>query len=139
MAHKNPWHGTEGFWIAKNGTFREVSEHFTEVRGDPGAFGFTAEQAAKWNPLMDREKVLTAVMKKGFIRVRGHKNYTTFELWKVTDALLSHMKRLDDKVAFYPEEDVRIQELSTHKYWKGTMRELKYLTADRFREGQAEA
>jgi len=137
-SERNPWHGTEGFWISPEGNFREVMEHFSEVRGDPGAFGFSAERAAKWDRTKDREKVLIAVMKKGFVRVRGHKTYTTFETWKLTNVLLGHMKRLDDKVAFYPDEDVRIHELSTHKHWTGTIRELKFLSADRFREAKME-
>lgn len=134
MARKNPWLGVEGYFITPDGQYWEVMEHFTEVKGDPGAFGFTAEMAAKWDRVKDRERVLIAVLKNGFVRVRGHRTYTTFELWKLTRTLLGHMKRITDKVAFYPEEDVLIQEVSTHKHWEGTMREMKGLTADRFNE-----
>ena len=134
MTKKNPWLGIEGYWISPEGNFREVVEHFREIKDDPGAFRFSAERVSKWTHEKDREKALIAAMKKGFIRVRGHRQYTTFELWKMTDSAMSHMKRLDDKVAFFEEEEVRIHELSTHKHWNGTMRELKYLSVDRFRE-----
>lgn len=132
--NRNPWYGTEGFWISADGTFREVRDHFNEVKGDPKAFGFTEAEAATWDIRRNRENVLIAAMRKGFIRVRGHKDYTTFELWKVADRDVSHMKRFVDKFAFYPEEDVSIHELSSHKAWNGDMRKLKYLSADRFNE-----
>lgn len=136
---RNPWHGTEGFWLSPEGNFREVMEHFNEVKDDPGAFGISPERAAKWNRVKDREKALIAVMKKGFIRVRGHRDYTTFELWKLTDAAVNHMKRFVNKFAFYPEEAVTIHEISTHQAWNSDMRKLKYLSADTFHEVKTRA
>lgn len=137
MARRNPWHGVEGFWISPDGSFREVRDHFDEAKGDPGAFGFTEAEARTWEFRRDREKVLVSIMRKGYIRVRGHKNYTTFELWKMTESLLSHMKRFVDKFAFWPEEEVSIHELSSHKAWTRDMRKLKFLSVDRFNEDKA--
>jgi len=138
MARKNPWRGTDGYWISSDGTFVQVLDHFKEVRGDPKAFGFTEAEARAWD-IKDRDRVLTEATRHGFVRVRGHREYTTFDLWKISNRIVSHLKAFVDKVPdlFYPDEEVLIRELSSGKDWKRDMRKLKYLTVERFNEDKA--
>lgn len=138
MARKNPWRGTAGYWIAPDGQYRNVTDHFKEVMGDLKFFGFTEAEARTWDQ-KDRDRVLAEATQRGFVRVRGHTEYTTFDLWKMKESLLNHIKAFVDQFAFHPYEEVLIRELSTGKEWgkDKDMRKLKYLTVERFNEDKA--
>jgi hypothetical protein len=81
----------EGWWVnGSKGIL--VHEHFLEVRENPEKFGFQPQEFEnliknkKFNPADTdknslRYQVLEATMKKGWVRVRSHKNQYTVELY----------------------------------------------------------
>ena len=81
----------EGWWVnGSKGIL--IHEHFLAVRENPEKFGFQPQEFEniiknkKFNPADTdkdslRYKVLEATMKKGWVRVRSHKNQYTVELY----------------------------------------------------------
>lgn len=81
----------EGWWVnGSKGIL--VHEHFLAVRENPEKFGFQPQEFEniiknkKFNPADTdkdslRYQVLEATMKKGWVRVRSHKNQYTIELY----------------------------------------------------------
>jgi hypothetical protein len=84
----------EGYWVQGSKGIL-IHEHFLAVRENPEKFGFQPQEFEniiknnknkKFNPY-DTEKdslryqVLEATMKKGWVRVRSHKNQYTVELY----------------------------------------------------------
>ena len=81
----------EGWWV-RDAKGILIHEHFLAVRENPEQFGFQPQEFEniiknkKFNPA-DTEKgslryqVLEATMKKGWVRVRSHKNQYTVELY----------------------------------------------------------
>lgn len=78
----------EGFWVHLTGKTLPVHEHFSAVLASPRTYGVLQADTARLPGEIDddvyRRRVLTLVLKKGWIRVRSHKGYTVFEAWKLT-------------------------------------------------------
>jgi hypothetical protein len=75
----------EGWWIHPNGKVVPIHEHLSAVQSDPRAFGLTAREAApleEESELDQRARILGAVLRKGWIRVRASHGHAVFELWK---------------------------------------------------------
>lgn len=81
----------EGYWVQGSKGIL-VHEHFLAVRENPEKFGFQPQEFEnliknkKFNPADTdkdslRYQVLEATMKKGWVRVRSHKNQYTIELY----------------------------------------------------------
>lgn len=81
----------EGWWVQGSKGIL-VHEHFLAVRENPEKFGFQPQEfeniikSKKFNPADTdkdslRYQVLEATMKKGWVRVRSHKNQYTIELY----------------------------------------------------------
>lgn len=85
----------EGFWISqRTGQSWPVSDHAEDVKRPEfaDAMGLPEEVREQIAPLngnygtsSDREKILIAVMKAGYIRFRGHGAQYTFEFWGDTN------------------------------------------------------
>lgn len=76
----------EGFWLYKNGKVLPTYEHLMAVVSAPKTFGLTKAQVQAEDgedEVGQRTRVLSAVLRKGWIRVRHHSGYTVFEAWKV--------------------------------------------------------
>jgi len=119
---------TEGYWISPEGKIIEIREHFSYVRDHPKAFGFTAGEAKTWTT-DDRERVIRAAVQRGWIRVRGHKRYMTFEPAELTQDAIFSITELLRKQRIHPDERVRVHELSRGRGFEQT--------ADYFLTGQA--
>lgn len=78
----------EGFWLDSR-TGRSIQVHIDHCVSiyDPSCsvfFKFGSKFKNKIENLhwkRDREKILVEVMKKGFVRIRGHRSLVTFELF----------------------------------------------------------
>ena len=84
--HVQLYSRTPGFWIECGDPPRchEIQEHLLAVEADPTRFGLTpgflAEQRKTHKDRAAyRAAVLTAAMRNGFVRVRGHGDHTTFQ------------------------------------------------------------
>ncbi|GAG10953.1 unnamed protein product [marine sediment metagenome] len=77
----------EGFWIhSRSERWVPVYEHLSAVMEDPRTYGLSDIQVRqkRGETAEDhRERVLIAMMKKGWIRARSHQGYTVFEYWKL--------------------------------------------------------
>lgn len=101
--------GTEGYWLTPDGKAIEVMEHFQYVQAYPRKFGFTAGQAKGWTR-DDRERVLREAIRRGWIRVRAHRNYITFEVHELTNDALWNITEFLKKTGAW--QTVRVQELA---------------------------
>lgn len=84
----------EGWWLNQKGKHIEVMEHLYAVQERPKTFGLTRKNVAQeiGESADDaRVRILTRVMKNGWIRVRSYKGTTVFEYWnlsrRVADAI----------------------------------------------------
>lgn len=115
--------GTEGFWITPDGKAIEVMEHFQYVQAHPRPFGFTAAQAKGWTR-DDRERIVRAAITRGWIRMRAHRNYITFEVHELNqDALWSITEFLKKSGAW---QTVRVHELGRGR---GSEHDPEYFTS----------
>lgn len=76
----------EGWWLHPRREPRAVFEHLSAVLADPRAYGLSLGEVASapGEATEDhRRRVLTAVLQKGWIRVRSHRSYTVIEYWKL--------------------------------------------------------
>lgn len=66
-----------GLWLdIDTGETVEVFDHETTVRSNPRKFGLSQSQLSR---MKERDDVLKAAMKNGWIRMRRHRNYIAFE------------------------------------------------------------
>lgn len=108
---------TEGYWISPEGELIEVRDHFEEVRSRPQKFGFKKSEELKWKR-EDRERVLRDAILRDWIRVRGHGNYTTFEIPEFNQDTSFRMKDFLEKTGAWENEVVEVHELKAHKHWR---------------------
>jgi len=76
----------EGFWLHRSGQVIPIYEHLGAVISDPKTFGLTRAQVVTEpgeSEVEQRTRVLGAVLRKGWIRVRYHAGYTVFEAWQI--------------------------------------------------------
>jgi len=107
------YRGTEGFFITPDGKFQEVTEHFSEVREDPTRFGFSEAEAASWTREEDRARVLREVVRRGWIRVRGHRGFTTFDVPELSQDSLWKLKEFLQQANAFGEDPIRVHEVAT--------------------------
>lgn len=77
----------EGWWLHPTGRSVAIFEHLNAVTTNPRAFGLTQDNMVKRprEPEEDyRRRVLTEVLRKGWIRVRSYQGFTVFEYWKLS-------------------------------------------------------
>lgn len=106
----------EGYWISPDGDIVEVVDHFTQVQEAPEAFGFKAEEAPKWRR-EDRERVLRQAISRGWIRVRGHRDHTTFELSELNEPAAFAIKDFLRRDGAWENERVEVHELAKKRQW----------------------
>jgi len=116
----NQW---AGFWIFPDGKVREIVDHFIDVQSLPRLYGVDPEQAMKWKPT-DRERVLRMLMKRGFIRIRGHERYTTFEFQTLDNITARYIVNFIKKSAFWPSDRVALHELATKRHTTDTVKKV---------------
>lgn len=102
----------EGYWIGPDGRVYEVIEHFTAVQEKPLLFGFRKAEVAGWTRA-DREPVLLRAFRRGWIRVRGHGNYTTFDVDTLNEDAIFRIKDFLEKTNAWDNEAVKVVE---HRY-----------------------
>lgn len=110
----------EGFWLhSRSERWESVYEHLSAVMDDPQSYGFSdiAVRQKRGETAEDhRERVLIAMMKKGWIRVRSHRGYTVFEYWKlnrrVADAIFLFIV---DVLGAGPAATYQMNEVSTDR------------------------
>lgn len=113
-----------GYWISPEGVAQEVIEHFSEVKKNPKKYGLTKKDV-QGTTEKDRERVLTQVMQVGFIRVRGHKTYTTFEMWRFNEWALQLIRMFLEKMHFWDADTITVSDLESKKYFDIRVGELK--------------
>lgn len=116
-ARRNPWRGTEGFWLLPDGQARQVVDHFEDLRTEPLYAEYGVKQS--WKP-DDREKALRYAMRKGLIRVRGHRNYTVIEFDRMSDHVAELIVGFVRRFAFHEDDDFHLHELATGRSWEGS-------------------
>lgn len=101
----------EGFWLnARTGEEVEVSEHLTAVLSNPEQFGLHLQDAPSRDP-ESRRKILTDVIRNGWIRVRTYRNQYTFECWQINDDVLFTILEFTDRHKFWDTESLDIHEV----------------------------
>ena len=110
---------TEGYWISPALDVAKVRDHFEAIRDAPEAFGFTAQAADRWTRA-DREKILREAILRKWIRVREHRNYTTFEMREMNPDSGFAVKSFLAATGAWPQEMVEIHEIGPKRAWRET-------------------
>jgi hypothetical protein len=124
---------TEGYWITPDGESISIIEHVSYMRVHPEKFGFTKKQVSVWDDLVRipdmRETILLKAVGKGWIRVRGHRTFITFDvevldddaIWRITE----HLKRTkawdNDAVRIYEHRYNKIYEEQAGAFLSGAI------------------
>ena len=115
--------GMTGYWISPTGKIQEVYEHFKVVADSPKKYGITEEDIEELD--FDREKILIKVIQNNWIRVRGHKNYTTFEFWEYDIGVLTQVLKFVKRTKMWDNEIIYLNELKSRRGVELTVEELK--------------
>jgi len=127
---------TVGFWISPDGDIETAVEHLAEVESRPEKYGLTEREISRIGVIGPkalaewREKILTKVMKKGWLRVRGHRDYTTFEGWGFDDWFLGRVRVFLKKRNYWETDNIAISDLSRQKFVEVNVGELMSDKAD---------
>ncbi|MFH1226811.1 MAG: hypothetical protein V1701_02770 [Planctomycetota bacterium] len=80
----------QGFWISPKFKITKVVDHLMAVGDKPGMFEISVDAFADMvRRGFPREAILINVLKNGWVRVRGHGQYMTFEGWGRNDDIIS--------------------------------------------------
>ncbi len=74
-----------GWWISPTGDIIPIINHYYFIKANPGRFGFTPEDIKTTSLTTrqeDRRHFIIEALKRGWIRVRKHKEHLTFEFWE---------------------------------------------------------
>lgn len=120
---------TEGYFVAPDGALLAVREHIVAVVDDPEAFGLSRRdrdvEAAKRGDADARERVLTNVMRRGFVRIRGHRRFVTFEGYDLDAAAQRRIVSALRELGVHPEEAIVVSDLATGASYRGEARGYK--------------
>lgn len=117
---------TSGFWISPDGKETEIIEHFAEVREYPTRFGFTQKEADTWTR-DDRQSVLLYLIGRGWIRVRGHRRYITFDVNELDPDSIFRVKEHLERHGAWDSDAIKIVE---HKHGKTWDEEAQWILQD---------
>lgn len=121
----------EGYWInARTGEKWRVGEHATFAKSEDGAnqMGLPAKVREEIAPLNldyngpDREKIIVAVCKAGFIRMRGHGSAWAFEFWGGGSHAMWSIYQFASEWAG-PLTGLLLNNLKTNEQWRGNFQE----------------
>lgn len=131
----------QGYWISsKTGQKWEVIEHATFAKDPSNPLGLSEALVNYLRPLSldyigpDRAKIVTAVCKAGFIRMRGHGASWTFEFWNNRSTNLWHAHQLCTDWAG-PFTHLTLTDLKTMEQWQGPFSEMDKIMKDEGPEG----
>lgn len=106
----------EGWWLhPRKGTF-PIFEHLVAVRADPRRFGVDTERHPGEADAAYRARILTAAMRRGWVRVRAHRGEVSIECWRLTPATARLVRRfVDEDLAAGPGMRVNVNEIGRSK------------------------
>jgi len=110
---------TEGYWISPGGDLAQVRDHFEAIQDAPQAFGFTQAETSKWLRA-DRDRILREAILRGWIRVREHRDRTTFEMREMNPDSGFAVKSFLETTGAWPQEAVEIHEIGPKRAWRET-------------------
>jgi hypothetical protein len=119
-----------GYWISPDGDIEPIFEHLAAVESNPTKYGLTPKDVAYPADLKPaeregrREQILVKVMKNEWIRVRGHREYTTFEGWTFDDWFLGRIRIFLKNRHYWETDRVAISELSRKRFAEASVGEL---------------
>jgi hypothetical protein len=115
-----------GFWISPKFQVIPVYDHLLSVQESPKKFGLTKKQFLGMKARgFSREEVLLEVLKKGWIRVRGHFHHTSFEGWGRADDIIAGVLIWAKKEKAWDEDRFLINNLKNQTQLEITYGELK--------------
>lgn len=116
----------KGFWISPAFKITEILDHLMDVADHPIRYGISLK---KWNAMSakgySREAILIEVLKNGWVRVRGHGDYTTFEGWGKNDDIISTALVFAKHQQLWNNEVIVINNLKSGRAIDLTMGELR--------------
>lgn len=117
---------TQGYFLTPDGRLVEVREHVVAVVDDPQAFGLSARDwdvvAARRGDPSAREAVLVKVVRHGFVRIRGHRRYLTFEGYDLDARTQQRIAAALRQLGVHPEETIVVSDLATGRSYRGEAR-----------------
>lgn len=124
---------TDGYWISPAGDLIKVHEHIVTVAADPERFGVDPKDkrlvAFKSGVTGAREDLLTEVMRRGWVRVRGARSgrstIAVFEAWRFERDQKDNVLFVLRKLELHDEDNVELHELATKKGIRSTPGELR--------------
>ena len=128
----------EGYWInARTGEKWRVQEHATFAKSQQGAdaMGLPQRVRDEIEPLKldyngpDREKIVVAVCKAGFVRMRGHGSAWAFEFWGDAGHALWSIQQFT-AVWGGPFTGMLVNNLKTNEQWRGSFQEFDKIIKD---------
>lgn len=108
---------TEGYWISPGGDIAEVDDHFRAIEDAPEAFGFRPSDAVRWKR-SDRDRILREAILRGWIRVRGHRDHTTFEMKELSQDSSFAVKSFLEATSAWPQESIEVHEIGPRRAWR---------------------
>ena len=124
---------TEGFWISPDGEVLPVIEHIVTVMADPRRFGVDPDdkriKAYQRGVVGAREAILTEVLERGWVRVRGARSgrsiTAVFETWRWYGDQKDNVIFSLRKLGLHDEDNVELHELATKKGHRTTPEQLR--------------
>lgn len=100
----------EGYWISPDGEEYEVVEHLLFVKKNPELFGLDKEDVEGLSE-KDRDWLFPELMKAGWVRVRGRKDSTSIEFWRLNRKIAGNIRKFFDRHKFWDEDVIFFSEL----------------------------
>ena len=105
-------------WINPKGRIIEVSDHFNAIKETPRLYNMAVVPE-------DRDQALKQAMRNGFIRVRQHPGYITFEFYGYTMDVMIRIMKYIVKEKMWDSDRIMISDIKSGRYSEFTIGELK--------------
>jgi hypothetical protein len=107
-----------GWWISPTGEIIPIINHYHYIKANPERFGFTQENL-KTTPLTtrkeDRRHFIIEALMKGWILVKEHKGYKTYEFWRRYDWIMERINKFLIFMKVYPNDSIILSEFFCNK------------------------
>ena len=105
---------SKGFWIFPDGEEEQIRDHYNAVRANPEKYGLLKSDMITGDSVNNaREKILPLVMQKGYIRVRGHGDYTLMAYWCMNSNISLNIRKFLARHQYRDNDRILLSDLST--------------------------
>ena len=109
-----------GWWISPECKIIYVDDHFGYLLEHPDMFGIKKPDVPFSPKGPDREVWLRKVMADGWVRVREHKGYTTYEFWEMNNNTFHNIKQHLKALGLSSTDPILLSELNKENHLNTT-------------------